>query len=211
VARGASVILDYSQSGLPRPRLGCWFRALWSHRARLHLAHTASVWQAFGILAAVSLLGSVLTHSHTWLHDVLVHLLQPRGGFLQWVKAEFSHAGGALGHSMLQLAPWYFGGMLAILGLVASFWTSAPKGRNWVHCFAVLSVACVPALWLFLLLQAEGIAPFVTDPAAWQSSWWNPVTNGVRFAVLMVGLLLLALWIVDAGKLCRSLQQWKKA
>jgi hypothetical protein len=161
-------------------------------------------------LATLSIFGAVLTTSHSWVHDVLLHLFGARGGFLLWIRGELAHAGSALGHSMLRLAPWYFGGMIAVLGLLASFWASAPKGRTWSHCFAVLSVASVPALWLFLLLQAEGIAPFVSDPAAWQSSWWNPVTNGVRFAVLMVALLLIALWVVDAGKLCRSLQHWKR-
>ncbi len=68
----------------------------------------------------------------------------------------------------------------------------------------MLSVGCVPLLWFFVLLQLEGVSPFVGLGGVWYGMW-NPVTNVVRFVMLMVGIVLLGVWIVDAGRMYRAL------
>ncbi|MCY2954039.1 MAG: hypothetical protein NTU53_19025 [Planctomycetota bacterium] len=47
--------------------------------------------------------------------------------------------------------------------------------------------------------------PIVGRAGVWYGMW-NPVTNYVRFAVLMIGIVLLGVWMVDVGRMYYSMR-----
>jgi uncharacterized membrane protein YbhN (UPF0104 family) len=104
-------------------------------------------------------------------------------------------------------APIYFVGLVAVLVMLSlvSVRVSA-QGQSWAKTFPVMSVGAVPLVWFFVLFQLDGFAPHGVRADAWLH-WWNPVTNYVRFIILMAGVVLLAIWILDAGRLYRSMRE----
>lgn len=200
-----TVILDYSQSGIRRAGLLRWLRLFWSHRARLEVAQTASCGQGLGILAGISLIAGLLSTTHVGIHAIIVHATDPRCS-MPMLRGEFSAHWLAVVGSSLIFAPLCFAVLAGLLVGLARVWTwLARPGECWSQTFPVLSVGCVPLLWFFVLLQLESVAPFASKAGVWGGAW-NPVTNGVRFAALMIGAILVGIWIIDGMRMYYSLR-----
>ncbi|MCY2951385.1 MAG: hypothetical protein NTU53_05335 [Planctomycetota bacterium] len=200
-----AVILDYSRSGVRRRELARWVRTFWSHRARLELAQTASFKQALGVLAGISALAGVLSTTHVCVRSFITHAMGASSAMavLRQEVAEYwpLAVGGALA-----FVPICFGVLVGVLAVLSQVWARLMRRREpWSATFAVLSVGCVPLLWFFVLLQLEGVSPIVGRAGVWYGMW-NPVTNYVRFAVMMIGIVLLGVWIVDAGRMYFSMR-----
>jgi hypothetical protein len=200
------VYLDYSHGVARRGGLMRWIKTLWSHRARLEAARSTTAMQGMVLLAVVSLAAAILSNSHLLVHLLLDHWFKGEGVTGQRLRTDLAHSGVAVGKHALRMAPIYFA-LLATVGAgVAGLWTATRrKLRTVTHRFGVVAVACVPLLWFFLLFQFEGLAPFVVDGDNWHGPW-NPITNLVRFCVLMGFVLLSALWIVDVGRIYNAVR-----
>lgn len=201
----SAVVLDYSQGALRRLGPSRWLRLFWSHRARLELAQTASVTQGMLLLALISIIAGVLSTTHLCLHSLIVHAIDPQCT-LRILRTELSAHWLAVVGGTLLFAPLCFVVLTGLLMALSRLWTwTARPGERWSQTFPVLSVGCVPLLWFFVLLQLESVAPFASRAGVWGGEW-NPVTNIVRFAALMIGTVLLAMWIVDGMRMYCSLR-----
>jgi hypothetical protein len=201
-----SVVLNYSRTHVRRPSAARWVRALWSHRVRVELAQTASFGQALGILACVSLISAVLSATHHSMAALMAHLRGPGAGSLDLLLQKVSNNLFPAVRTAFTFLPIYFAalvGVLVLLSLVSVRLSS--HGQGWAKTFPVMSVGAVPLVWFFVLFQFEGFSSFMAGPDAWLH-WWNPVTNVVRFVILMVGMVLLAVWILDVGRLYQSMR-----
>ena len=202
-----SVVLNYSRTHVRRPSPARWVRALWSHQVRVELAQTASFGQALGILACISLIAAMLSATHHALAAMMVHVRAPGATTMDVLLQKASNNWFPALQAALTYAPIYFLGLVAVLvslSLVSVRFSQ--HGQSWAKTFPVMSVGAVPMLWFFVLFQFDGFAPYTARAEAWLH-WWNPVTNVVRFAILMAGMVLLAVWIVDAGRLYRSMRE----
>ncbi|MGE5611799.1 MAG: hypothetical protein ACM359_21305 [Bacillota bacterium] len=204
--RLSTVVLDYSQGALRRVGPSRWLRLFWSHRARLELAQTASCTQGLLVLAAISLIAGLLSTTHLCIHSLIVHAMDPHCS-LRVLRNEFSaHWLAVIGTSLI-VAPLCFAVLAGLLLLLSRVWTGLMRpGERWSQTFPVLSVGCVPLLWFFVLLQLESVAPFAARAGVWGGAW-NPVTNLVRFISLMIGMILLAMWIVDGMRMYYTLRR----
>ena len=201
-----SVVLNYSRTHVRRPSAARWVRALWSHRVRVELAQTASFGQGLGIVACISVISAVLSATHHLLSALMAHMRGPGAGSLDVLLQKASNNWFPAVQTVFTFLPIYFVALVAVLVLLSlvSVRLSA-QGQSWAKTFPVMSVGAVPLVWFFVLFQFEGFSSFIAHPDAWLH-WWNPVTNVVRFVILMVGMVLLAVWILDAGRLYRSMR-----
>jgi len=197
------MFLDYSRTGSHRTGLMRWLRAFWSHRARLDIARSASGREAVGIVAAVSLLGAILSFSHAWVYT-LVHLaFHPENGFLLTLHRCWEQMSAVMGWALIA-APIGFSVFLCVLACGTMLWPRRVRRiHNFRERFAVVAAASMPVLWFFVLLQLEGLAPLAGGTPLWEG--WNPLTNFVRFIMLMGAIVLTGLWVVDAGRLCQTM------
>jgi hypothetical protein len=208
--RPGAVVLDYSRGALLKRGPSWWMRALWSHQARIDLAQRISFVQALAILAAISLAAGFLCITHSCVHPLVNHGFNPQRS-LAALKAELSAETLACAWNALRFVPLCFCALVAALVLLSNLWVFLGRRvSHWARVFPVLSVGSVPILWFFVLFQLDGLAPFIARPDMWHELY-NPVTNIARFAVLMGGIILLVLWIIDAGKLYQSLRNWRPA
>jgi hypothetical protein len=190
------MILNYHQSQPRRsPTLACCLRTLWSRRARLEFAQSASWTHAVCGIAVISSLAAMLTASADWLRSAMIGLLNPTA-IGPWLINDLVHEGQSAGRIALQLVPIYFTVLAAVVYIAACFWSHKRGAQNWTRCFAATSVGCVPLLWIFLLLQVECLAPLVDYDDLWHHHL-NPLTNGIRFALFVGSLLLIAVWMFE--------------
>lgn len=204
--------LDYSRpapAGACRVRVGCWARAIFSHRARVEAARGASWVEALAALGAVALLAAALTASHVHARELLAHAVASPAGMLASLRAELPAAAEALGLFTLAAAPLYFAGLALLVAGVARLWSARSGGvLPWGHCFGALAATAVPLLWFFLLVQLDILSPLLADRQAFRDPQvWNPVTNAVRFVVLMAGVALAGAWVAAGGRLMRVLRE----
>lgn len=203
------MILDYSQSAARKAAPHRWFRAFWSHQTRLELAQSLSVSQGVGLVLAISILAGALSSSHLCLRTLIQAFTATPGPSLAAIKANLLASTVAAGQIALLVAPIYFLILLGGTTLAAAIWTKVlRRGGAFSETFPVFSVGSVPLLWFFVLLQLEGIAPFVSHSTV-LADFWNPLTNSLRFAVLMIGILLLGLWFSDTARLHRGIRRAK--
>lgn len=198
--------LDFTSHGLLR-RFGplYWVRMLWSHRARLDVARHATAGQAMLLIAAISVIAAVLSRSHLILQLALGHLLA-HGAAPMRFRADLIRMGLLAGRQALKIAPIYFGGLTAIATAASgACWLMRKKLRIVSHRLAAIAAAAVPILWFFILFQIEGLAPFLSDSDTWHGPW-NPITNALRFALLMGALVLAAVWIVDIRRIYNAVR-----
>jgi hypothetical protein len=210
------MILDYSQPGARRPKLACWLRSLWSHRARVELALAGSLGKALLLLAVIATLAAALSTTHAHLHLMLSHTRSAGVSerLMPLLREDLSSAARSVGRFTLVLAPIYFAALALLLGVAARCWASrsskpvgaAVPARSCAGCFALLAAASMPVLWLFLLLQLEALAPFLSDRSMWEASW-NPVSNLARFFLVLLGFGVLGLWMLDLSRLLGTLRQ----
>jgi len=205
-----TVVLDYSRSALRRHGVARWVRTFWSHRARLELARTASFKQGLWLLAGVSAIAGVLSTSHLCLRSFIAHAIGAPNA-MAVLRHEIAAHWPIVLASTLAFAPIFFGFLVGFLAAISGMWTRlSRRNEPWSAAFPMLSVGCVPVLWFFVLLQLEGVAPFVGKNEVWYLAW-NPVTNCVRFAVLMIGIVLAGIWIVDASRMYYSIRERAEA
>jgi hypothetical protein len=198
-----AVVLEYSRSGVRRRGLAKWARMFWSHRARVELAQTASFKQGLGILAVISAAAGILSTTHICMRSFIAHAIGAPSVWAVLRQEAAEHWPLALCGAMA-FAPICFGVLVGVVAAMSGVWARLMRRQeSWSATFPVLSVGCVPLLWFFVLLQLEGVAPFAGSGQAFA---WNPVSNVVRFAVLMIGIVLLGAWIVDAGRMYCSMR-----
>jgi len=171
----------------------------------VEFAQCASWAHAIVVLVSTATVAAILTASDTWLREAVVRGLAPKAVFAEWIFDEILTAGRSTGQFALQLIPIYFSALAGVVYLIALLWARRAPHRNWTRCFAAASVGAVPVLWLFLLLQLECLSPLVSYEDLWHHHL-NPLTNSVRFAVLMGCLGMLALWIFEAARLKDSVR-----
>jgi hypothetical protein len=201
-----SVVLNYSRTHIGRPSPARWIRALWSHRVRAELAQTASFVQALGIVACISFISATLSVTHHCLAALMLHVRGPQAASLDLLLQKAANNWFPAVRTAFTYAPIYFVGLVAVLVLLSLVSVRlSSHGQSWAKTFPMMSVGAVPLVWFFVLFQFEGFAPYIAHPDAWLH-WWNPVTNYVRFIILMVGIVLLAIWILDAGRLYQSIR-----
>lgn len=201
-----SVVLNYSRTHVRRPSAARWVRALWSHRVRVELAQTASFGQALGIVACISLISATLSVTHHCLAALMVHVRGPAAGSLDVLLQKASNNWFPAVQTAFTYAPIYFLALVAVLVLLSLVSVRlSSHGQSWAKTFPVMSVGAVPLVWFFVLFQFEGFAPYTAPADAWLH-WWNPVTNIVRFVILMAAIALLAVWVLDAGRLYQSMR-----
>jgi hypothetical protein len=157
------------------------------------------------LLAAISVIAGLLSTMHLCIHSLIVNATDPRSSIWVLKNDLFAHWLVVIGTALL-FAPMCFALLAGLLMLLARVWTGLMRpGERWSQTFPALSVGCVPLLWFFVLLQLESVAPFASRAGVWGGAW-NPVTNLVRFIALMIGVVLLAMWIVDGMRMYYSLR-----
>src|SRR5688572_16901891 len=208
------MILDYSHPGARRPKVACWLRSLWSHHARVEVAHAASSGKALLLLALVAVLAAVLSTTHAHLHVMLAHTRSAGASerLLPLLRQDIAAAVRSVGRFTLLLAPLYFAALTLLLAAAAKCWAcrASGSGRSCAGCFALLAACSMPVLWFFLLFQLEAFAPFLADRSMWGSSW-NPISNLARFLFLLLGLGLVGLWMLDLSRLLATLRRLQGA
>lgn len=176
-----------------------WLKVFCSHRARLQLARCATVGQGFTLLGILSFIAGLLSASPTRLHALLARLFDDKTPFLPPVELLLS-GGLSAGKTTLIFTPLYFGLLCIVVTLSASAWTRFRGKRPWSKCFPAIAVGAVPLVWFFALIQLESVAPLLYGSIT-GTNFWNPLTNYVHFAVILIAIPLLGMWVADANRL----------
>ena len=195
------MILDYSRSAARRQGPARWVRALWSHRSRVELAQVATCKQGVWVVAGISVLAGILSTTHACLRSFVSHVAE-RHRSMEVLRHEMGEHWPAALAGAVVFTPVCFCVLTAFLAVLSRVMR---RGQSWTRAFGALAIGCMPLVWFFVLLQLEGVAPMVSKSEGWYDIW-NPVTNYVRFGVLMIGIMLLGAWAVDAGRMYRHVR-----